>query len=451
MLGRTAARRFALRALSILALVMPVACTEDGRAIDPFPIRVDLSRGPVAVAINVGDGPIPAIIDTGTPLTVLDPFEAGEPIPRVQRRNVSLTLIGLDDVGEPTISRARFPGTPALDLHPCPDDALCRVGLDDDALEFRGIVGADVLARAAARFDFQAAELRFFPDTSGDTAQLTDDCHAVIGQAFAGGGTLSVAGTEVNFGALRPVVGACLDQADAPDDEERGSDALMMLSTGLGISVLAVSAYERYADATGAPPLESLPSGRLHLVSGAADVRLGQIGSLALVGSLGDGNEEEEDRGPCRELHLNRLMAARACDDPDAGVDECPCPNQASFCPTAAAVELERSIDVAILEDGHPVLQALRDELRPETPELDGILGTQALASLRLELDYFNDRMVMRCMLAGACKTLPQVRSVAALGRLDDCRAAEELLPDGGPVGDGGPVLPDGGADSGAP
>jgi hypothetical protein len=431
-------------------LVLAGACSEDQRAIDPFPIRVDLSQGPVRLAIDVGDGPIPAIIDTATPLTVLDPFEEGEPVPAARRRRVTVTLLGLDDVGQPTISRARFPGTAALELHPCPDTRLCRVGMGEDAVEFGGIVGADVLARSAARFDFPSAELRFFPETSGDAAQLGNDCNAVVGQAFAGGGTVLVGGTEIPFAGLRPVVGACLDQPDAPHDEERGSDALMVLSTGLGISVLAASAYERYATTSGAPPLDSLPVGELHMPSGAAEARLGQVGSLALVGSLGNGSEDVQDRGPCRELYLNRVMASRACDDPDSGIGECPCPNGGNFCSTGAAVALDRSIDVAVLDDGHPVLQALRDELRPQTPELDGILGTAALSSLRLELDYINDRMVMRCLSPDGCQTLPAVRSTQARDDLDACREEEEDLPDAGPPGDGG-LVPDGGlVDGGA-
>jgi hypothetical protein len=371
------------------------------------------------------------VLDTATPFTVVDPFEDGQAVPSPRRRNLTVTLVGLDDAGEATIARARFPETAALELHPCPDDGVCRVGLDDQAIEFRGIIGADILARSAARFDFPSSELRFFPGTSGDSAQLGDDCNAVIGQAFAGGGTLRVAGTEIVFASLRPVVGACMDDADAPEDEERGTDALMLVSTGLGVSVLASSAYERYAAASDAPALDELPAATLYLPSGAASVRLGRIGSLALVGSLGNATgDDDEDRGPCRELFLNRVMSTRACEDQGQG--PCPCPNQAQFCSTAAAVDLDRSIDVAVLDDGHPLLQALRDELRPEAPELDGILGTQALAPLRLELDYFNDRMVMRCMAGEECETLPAVRNQATLPALEACRAQETPVDGGG-------------------
>jgi hypothetical protein len=425
--------------LSGLGIVMTGACTEDARAIDPFPIRVDLSAGPLTLAMDIGDGPVPAVLDTATPLTVFDPFVAGEAVPAPRRRQVTVTLLGLDDVGEPTISRARFPATPILELHPCPDDAMCSVGMEGNAVEFAGIIGADILARSSARFDFPSSELRFFPSTTGDSSQLGDDCHAVIGRAFAGGGTLRVGGTEIFFAGRRPVVGACLDQEDAPDDVERGSDALMMVSTGQGVSVLAASAYQRYAEAADAPALADLPEAELRLPSGVAQVRVGRIGTMALVGSLGTGSEDDsEDRGPCRDLYRNRVMSVNACEDPDSGIDNCPCPNQGTFCPAAAAVDLDRSVDVAVLDDGHPLLQALRDELRPEAPELDGILGTQALTSLRLELDYLNDRMVLRCMVADGCRTMPAVRSEGAVSGLKACRAQEGALPDGGAGTDAG-------------
>jgi len=441
-------------ALPALAL-MTSACTEDQRAIDPFPIRVDLSRGPMTLAMNVGDGPVPAIIDTATPLTVIDPLVAGETVPAPRRKLVTVTVIGLNPDGDPTIPRAEFPDTAALELHPCPDDGPCSVGLEGDTVDFRGVIGGDVLSRSSARFDFPTSELRFFPGTSGDSSQLGDECQAVFGRSFAGGGTLRVAGTEVLFPSVRPVVGACLDEARTPAEdggsdpllEERGTDALMLVSTGLGITVLASSAYERYRDATDGPALEDLPEGVLHLASGAVPVRLGSIGRLALAGTLGSGSENDnQDRGPCRELFLNRLMAGEKCTDPDAGIESCPCPDGSDFCSTAAAVDLDRSIEVAVLDDGDPVLQSLRDELRPKTPELDGILGTEALASLRLELDYINNRMVMRCLVGPHCDTLPAVRNKGVLARLKECAEREQELPGDG-IPDGG--LPDGGMPDG--
>ncbi|HUS66908.1 MAG TPA: hypothetical protein VMZ28_20360 [Kofleriaceae bacterium] len=409
-----------------------VGCDDAPRAIDPFPIRLDLSRGPALAAVDVGDGARPAIIDTLSALTLLDPLATadGGAVPDPRRRRVKLTLLGLDADGLPTVPRARFPDTDALELHPCPGDARCRVGLEGDSVEFDAILGADLLGRTAARFDYPARELRFFPETAGTEAQLTNDCQAVMPNVFAGGGTLLVGGTEVSYTGRRPALGACLDTADAPEDRERGTDTLLLVSTGIGITILAASAYDRYALASGAPERSALPIGTLHLASGPTEVGLGEIGRLALVGALSD---EAGERGPCRELYLNRLMSVRACEDEDAGIRRCPCPDGDEFCRTAAAVDLTAPLQVAVLDDSHPLLQSLRDELRPGRPEVDGILGARALAPLRIEFDYPNGRVVMRCRLPEACVTRPAVRSRTEQENIERCRAEDLAIPDAGP------------------
>lgn len=413
-------------------MLLAAACDDAPRAIDPFPIRLDLSRGPAVAAVDVGEGPVPALIDTLSALTLLDPLAAAEggELPDPRRRRVRLTLVGLDTAGLATIPRARFPDTDALELHPCPGDEPCRVGVDGDTVEFDAVLGADLLGRTAARFDFPSHELRFFPETAGTEAQLTNDCQAVMPNVFAGGGTLLVGGTEVSYTGRRPALGACLDAVDAPEDRERGTDAMLLVSTGIGVTILAASAYDRYAVASGATPRTSLAAGVLHLASGPTEVRLGEIGRFALVGALGD---EAGERGPCRELFLNRLMSVRACEDEDAGIENCPCPDGDEFCRTAAAVDLTGPVEVAVLDDNHPLLQSLRDELRPGHPEVDGILGARALAPLRVEFDYPNGRVVMRCRLPGTCVTRPAVRSRTEQANLERCRDEDLAIPDAGP------------------
>ena len=436
--SRTRARRRAALVLALGALGCAAGCADEPRAIDPFPIRFDPSVGPVLLAVEAGEAPVPAVIDTLTAITLLDPVASGYAAGPPRRRRVVLTLLGLDEAGQAVIPRARFPDTNAILLHPCPGDTPCRLGLEGSAVEIGAVLGADVLGRSAMRIDFPAGEIRFFPETPGTEAELSNECHAVMGGVFAGGGTLLVDGTEVSFPGRRPVIGACLDVADAPVDEERGTDAVMLVATGTGVSVLSESAYDRYARASGAPALSALPAAVLHLASGPAEVRMAEVGRMALVGRL---TEEGSERGSCRELHLNRLMSENACEDPASGVARCPCPDGDTFCRTAAAIELDGPLQVAVVADSHPLLQSLRDELRPEQAEVDGLIGTAALAPLRVELDYPNGRLVMRCR-AGGCATRPAVRSRASVALLDRCQAAEEDF--------GADAGPGGGADAGA-
>ncbi len=416
-------------ALTVLSVALAAGCGEDPRAIDPFPIRFDSGRGPIVIAANAGDGAVPAVLDTLAPVTVLDPVAAGRTLEEARRRRVEVTLLGLDQDGLPTVPRARFPDTSAIELHPCPGDALCRIGNGPAAVEFGALLGTDILGRASLRIDFAARELRFFPEMAGTEADLTSDCQAVFSSAFAGGGTILGGGTEVPYSGRRAVVGVCLDEIDAPDDVERGTDTLLAISTGSGMSLLTASAYDRYAAATGAPGRRELTAGTILLASGPTEVLFTEIGRAALVGSLSD---ESGERGPCRELYLNRLMSVDAC---NAGlVEGCPCPDGDAFCRTAAAVDLDGPITVGIIPDDHPLLQSLRDELRPERPELDGILGAGALGRLRLELDYPNGRMAARCRVPIGCKTLPAVRSEDALEDLERCRSEDLALPDAGPA-----------------
>jgi hypothetical protein len=66
-----------------------------------------------------------------------------------------------------------------------------------------------------------------------------------------------------------------------------------------------------------------------------------------------------------------------------------------------------RGIQFVIVPDADPVIQALRTELRPLVGEVDGILGTDALAPLELDVDYPHDRMLWRCASPAGCQVRP--------------------------------------------
>jgi hypothetical protein len=328
---------------------------------------------------------------------------------------------------------------PILDVEPC-GAPPCRVGPSDGGEAIAGVVGADVLSAGgrAARLDFVTGELTFFDGIAGSRGERGEECEAAMSNPFSGGGTIVVGGTEVVYPGRRPALGACL--ADARDYRETGTDVFIVLSTGIGQSLLAASAWDRLAarEELGLSPAAALPRGELLTPAGAIEVGLGVVPHLALVADLGSASES---RGACRELQTNRLMAIteadRGCAHLRAEVGEdaaCPCPDGDDRCDAASAVELLAPLAVAVLDDAHPLLQGLRDELRPASPELDGILALDALGGLRVDLDYPGNRILVRCLDGARCNVLPAVLDAAPPDR-DRCARPDALTPpdDGAP------------------
>jgi hypothetical protein len=423
---------------------------------DPFPIYVDVRSGPVMAQLSLADGetPVAATIDTLSPFTIVDSLVPGQALPPVERRDRNLTLFGArTPASTEQVPRARFAAVSVFELHPCYDVFVspqipCAVGPDGATTPIGAIIGADTLARGAARFDFAKGSLQLFPDIAGQANEHAAVCEAVFDSPFYGGGTLFAGGSEIPFNGRRPAIGACL--APTPEGatwDQRGVAVLLLLSTGVGPTILSESGYERYRQFVGdaAPEVSALPATTVHLPSGPVAGRTGHISRMALV------SERTNNRGPCGELLLNRLLSpigATCADLPREPMApqtvECPC--ESSLCTTAAVVDLEPpgdGLEVVVIPDSAPILQALRAELRPQLPEVDGILGTTALASLQIDVDYANDRVIARCVGSG-CLVRPSVFDVESQRATAHCLEQADGGVDGGV--DGGP---DGGADGG--
>jgi hypothetical protein len=380
-----------------------------------------------------------------SPLTVVDGVALGDPPPRPERRRHELTLYsaGLaDDAGVPvSVPQARFGGVNTFDLHACAgaydDGQPCKLGFEGATSNISAILGADLWSRVAIRFSFAKRLISLFPDISGDNRDRALLCEAVFPKPFYGGGTLVISGAEVSFIGYRLAVGACLlAEAEVtaspllacpPQDGETGPqpplprvhgavNALFLVSTGLPITLVSKSFHDRYLaactalgvtcdTALGAPEV-------LHIASGPVTVQRTTITDLALV------SEYSDDRGPCQELYTNAFMLrcgnlskdVPCCGDSKTENREgcsqsdqilCPCEyeedeDRQPFCRSGAVAAVDRAVPVAVLPDTHPLLQALRDEIRPELPELDGILAPSALTTLEIDVDYPNNRMIVR-------------------------------------------------------
>ena len=391
-------------------------CAGPESAFDRFPIGIDVELGPILISAQEAGGELrTAVIDTLSPITVLD-----TPTDTV-RRDVELVLLGTGPTGP--IPRASFSDLRIFDFHPCVDSTPCLIGAQSTTREFTSIVGANALSRGAARFELAQSTMRLFPDIGGTNAAQGRQCRAVFANPFAGGGTLVIGGTETTYSGERIAIGGCLAFDGLTTDKTmQGVDALFVLSTAIGKTLLSESAFARYqrycADTTMCTMPAELGDYRVFLPSGGVDGKLVRLERLALVG------EKSANRGPCAELNANYVMLVDGCNVAPR-VPECPCDPDDSdrFCEAAGAIEMPADFEVLVVPDDLPLLQALRNELRPEFAEVDGILGVEVLrnAALDIDIDYPNNRVLAHCADDNACVARPGITGKAMREDISHC------------------------------
>ena len=389
---------------------------------DPFPIDVDTTSGAIVVGVR-GNAPSDsvAVLDLLSPVTVSDP--GLDAVPSLAYSN--LTLLGRAGPGGPiSVPRAEFVDTQVISLHPCTcdpdvdptcDPLQCQVGVPGASVPFGTILGANALAGDAVRLRLGSDQIFVLPDIGGSDRYRSLSCEAVFSSPYRGGGTLVIDGTELPFNNLRITLQACLgpDPDEAKPQSLRGSDALLVVSTSIGISILGESAYARYVVAhPGAPALAALPADSVYLPSGLVIGRRANIGALSLVAAA-----SSNALAPCRQVYAHHLLSAndiqdsacRSTTDEPARVD-CPCENKERFCAVPAILELTPAagVDVLVVSDDDPTIQALRTELRPDQQEVDGLIGSAALRAAEIDVDYPHDRLIARCP-TGTCVARPQL------------------------------------------
>lgn len=415
----------------LLGALAPACSDSDTFSGDPFPIYVDRAGGAFVVDVRVNDGPPQvAVIDLLSPLTILDAPPDDPPY----RRSVSLKLLGHREPGSAErVTRARF-GPAAIFIHPCDDSGPCEIGPPGAPTAITAVIGADTLRGDAIRFTPAEDRIAVLPDIAGDGPARDRACDAELPSPFYGGGTLILGGTELQFSGLRIALGVCLSpDPNQLDPSQRGTDAAMVLSSSIGTSIIGEARYRAWAAASNGPALGSLPPATVLLPSGPITGQLARITGLAIVGT------PTAPRGACREVYSHHLLTTRDC----AVGDDCPCTDD-TFCSTPSVIELATVIEALVVPDTDPLLQALRAELRPAQPEIDGILGMSALAATELDVDYPHNRLLFRCNGAG-CAVRPALRDRDSRAVIDRCVAGAIPAVDAG-VGDGGdgdaPIIP---------
>jgi hypothetical protein len=380
---------------------------------DEFPTTVETTSGAVVLGMSAQSTTVhTAVLDLMSPFTIIDDGPATAP----RITNPQVVLFGERVPGAPfDLPRAEIDDPDVMAIHPC-GEAACTVGTPAAPRGYDAIVGMNALAGDALRIrlasDPSVADIIYLlPDIAGSEPSRTYSCDAVFPAPYRGGGTAIVGGTELPFGNTRVTIDACL--APNPDplllQSQRGVDALFVASTAIGISLLDRSAYERYRElVTTAPAYEDLPEDSALLPSGPVAGRRTNIERIDFIGK-----STSNPRAPCRQAYAHRLLSQHDC---EVG-DDCPCidsdPANGTYCGVPAIAELAPAtgFDVLVVDDNDGTLQALRTELRPDQPEVDGILGTSALRLLELDIDQPNNRMLARCQSSdkSTCSIRPEI------------------------------------------
>jgi hypothetical protein len=417
-------------------------CSEPCCLYDSRPIALQRAgQGELLAQVRIdGADPSPALLDTGTPVTLWNAPLTGQP-PPVRRRDIQ--LLGAT-AGAPTRAVLRGFMTVAAPLATLPGDPS---GIKPVAL-----LGGDLLSSFSIEIGFRAPELVIWPEQRATDGFLSAAGYAVLHIGRSGGGELESKAPREGLGPAGPyqyapsllVLRAC--GAAAPFDRAQplpsrccgddlrtlstGVNLSLLLGTGIGPVVLSRSAWNRMAARLDSrPTMTSAP-----LVVATADQPIAaQWTTLPRLNLMDREADPAVDPGPCVELARARrleLVAASQASNPDHALCALPCdqdPRTDHRAQNSAGyLELAGDLPVAVIDDGEPLLQTLSAEVHPAEPQIDGIVGADALRSARVELDYKSQpsRVIFSCEAAadaGACRAVGRCPRLPEPGQQHSC------------------------------
>lgn len=324
------------------------------------------------------------------------------------------------------------------------------------------VLGADLLKSFSVQIAFATPSITFWPsqlapDSFFGAPQCAGSaesplCAAVLHFSLLGGGELTATSEPdflgltgpVTFPATRALLRACAapEAADPVNDPQplccsridavtlaRGANLALVIATGVGPVILSQSAWNRVAASQAvAPPAPTagVPAS-IPWLSAPLPVTWSELPRLALVDLEAD---PSTNPGACVELgrahrmewvERHQTAPTPACFQPcDAD------PGDSSKAQDAAAyVEIGGPVRVAIVPDGSGFLESLRAELRQQGPQVDGLLGIDALAATTLEVDYGGtSRMIFSCAPGSprsTCWASPRCVRQSSPGDLHSC------------------------------
>jgi len=424
----------ALRALGLAVAVGAAGCGDNYRAIlDSMPIA--LKRAPMGGGMS-GDGAVyaigsevpgtsfPMLVSTGTSLTLLQQVAPTTGQYATEKAGFDL----LDPTNDAV--RGAFRGVSLLRL------PLQSIG--DGSVVPGGILSGDILRRYSVDMRFGAActgtpnmrcsSMTFWGHLGADLGFLEDAGYAVIRFALYGGGEVTAEGdpdflgqrgplvvpptrivfrtcaAPVDFAPDLPLETMCCKEADALQ-RSSGVDLALALDTGVGPLVLSASSWTRVKAKLATAPVET-PGGELRIATWPVPINTIAWSTVPKFVLVDNEAGAETDPGPCVELaRARRIEQVSYHTVMGLTPDACtlPCDNDPrepdKSLNSAAYVELSGQIPVAVIDDEEEYLQGLRFDIRPEGPQVDGVIGAGALGRSRVELDYLSNptRAVFSC------------------------------------------------------
>ena len=447
-------RKTALVALAAGSMLAAFAgCGQDCCTVDSMPIpvgRAPLGQGTASGALLAraqlpGGGPaFDMVVDTASPVTILaSPPQAGTIV--IQQRGFDL-IDGSTPALIPARVRARFRdlGLFALPLGPVGDEATLPQGVMGGdlmhafSMELRFAEACPGAAGDAGAGGPTCSAVTFWTHQGASQGFLEDAGYAVLRFTLYGGGETTAQSpgdllglqAPVTLPATRVVLRACAaprafstaeaapkccargDEIGLPNTT--GTDLALLLATGVGPMVLSQKAWLRVAASLPTAPVMAVAPLFVATWPAPIPAEFTTLPRFALV----DGSEPPStgDEGPSVDLGRARriewtaaqVAAAAAMQTPFAPhpataacVQTCDTdPSETAHALNSAAyLEIGGDIPVAVVDDAEPYLQALRFDIRPEGPDIDGIVGAAALGAARLEMEYLNSppRAIFSC------------------------------------------------------
>ena len=443
------------RLASLVALLAcAAACDDPCCTVDSRPIA--LERGPVGellVRVATDGEPGLAPFDTGTPVTL---WRAPDPAAAAWIKRRDLVLLGPAAAIQPAPVRAVLRGVLTVEA------PLGALRSESPPLLPAAVIGGDLLSLFSVEIAFAAPAVTFWRHQPTADGFLAAAGYAVLKLPKRGGGQLDVLDPPDRLGqrsphrfpASRLLVRACAAPAAfnreaplpgrcCPNDERglsSGADLSLLIATGIGPVVLARSAWLRVLARLPTEMEPQMTERPLHIASDTKPIPASwtTLPSLALVDREADLGA---DPGPCAELARARRLEQVAfrqslssevaacvlpCDADPADREKTP-PESIRAQNSAAYLEVGSDIEVAIVDDTTSLLHAVRTEVRPSGPEVDGLLGAAALAQARVELDYVakQPRGIFSCEPGASAGPLPRRQPLPETSRK---RAAPGLL-----------------------